>query len=348
MRRRARRPEQLPAQHADRTMMPNRPARPTCNLRRVNPNLRTPILILAYNRGHEFGQVFSSVLASGPRDIYVFCDGPKNAADSRAQDEIRRHSENFPVGFNVYRNFQPRNLGLRAGVTAGIDWVFETEEMVIILEDDIVATDQFFQFCEDALIRYQFTTKIQQISGYNPMGRSCLNIFFPRRHLLSSRTDSWGWATWRNRWTGFRLATSLPDANVKPSWAPPWIYRELRRGHELALVGSLDSWAYSWAYYTIGQSRLSLVPLANTVNNIGFGRKATHTKNGRPIKASRFGDDIKYPASLKPDLVFVYADSLARRLRLGHMRLSKRLKRYIAWSRSAYSRATSFAGSPRA
>lgn len=323
--------------------MSNRPAGQDISIGNMHPDQRVPVLILAYNRGREFSRVFDSVLADGPRRIYVFCDGPKGAEDSQAQDEIRSHSEDFPVGFSVYRNFQTSNLGLRAGVIAGIDWIFENEEMAIILEDDIIPNDQFFGFCEDGLNRYRFASNVQQVAGYNGLGSLNRNIFFRRRHLLHSRMDCWGWATWRSRWSDFRSTDVLPNPEVKLTWAPPWTYREIRTGHELAMAGSLDTWDYSWAHHALGKSGLSLVPLANTVDNIGFGPRATNTKSGRSARVHRYGERVKYPNTLKPDLIFVYSDTLARRFERRYRRLTKRLRKYFAWSKSAYRRAASIA-----
>ena len=42
--------------------------------------------------------------------------------------------------------------------------------------------------------------------------------------------------------------------------------------------GVIDTWDYQWSYAKLINSRLSIIPCKNSIENIGFGPEATHTK----------------------------------------------------------------------
>ena len=47
---------------------------------------------------------------------------------------------------NIHKNFQQNNLGCGLGPVTAIDWVLSKEKYVIILEDDCVPLNGFFEF----------------------------------------------------------------------------------------------------------------------------------------------------------------------------------------------------------
>lgn len=297
----------------------------------MNSQPQAPVLILAHRRVAEFQAVFDRVKEPPLRRIYVFCDGPRDAEEGAAQKLIFEHSKSVEPQSQVFRNFHKVNLGLRNGVMAGIDWFLDEEEAGIILEDDTLPGSAFFDFCDRGLDLYRHSSTIQQISGYNALGRAPWLFPGKKAHFLSPRMNCWGWATWRDQWRNFRAASDIGDADPKRSHAPVGLYRELERGHRQAISGEVDSWAYSWAYYSLTQQRLSMVPASNTVENIGFGPEATHTHSGGSARVHRMGKNAVHPASVRVSLGFAYAEHFDARLKLRGRRLRKRIKGTLAW-----------------
>ena len=68
------------------------------------------------------------------------------------------------------------------------------------------------------------------------------------------------------------LKSLLPDARAIRYWT---------RRFEATYSGLLDTWDYPWTFSCWLQNGLSIVPTANLVSNIGFGRQALNTSGER-------------------------------------------------------------------
>lgn len=288
-----------------------------------------PILVVGFRRPEEIKRVFSAISRLSRRHIYVFCDGPQDAEDIPLQLEIWKAAQSLDGDFFVHTSFQKNHLGLRNGVLQAVDWFFAHEEEGIILEDDIVPNPDFFRFCESALDKFRPHTQIQQVVGSNVFGTTLRGS---SRHFLSARMDCWGWATWKNRWNEFRISSGDLGAKVGLTWAPRSMVKEIRSAHIAALEGRIDSWAYSWAWHALARKQLSVVAVVNLTKNVGFGGRATHTKNGRGFQTGRLSGSYSFPSARRPDLLFVYGAEILKsnRLRLG--RAKRRCERRWAWA----------------
>lgn len=217
-----------------------------------------------------------------------------------------------------------------------IDWVFELEKEAIILEDDTLPSAAFYEYCDEALTRYRRERSVQQVGGYNPLGPALNFQPFVRRHLVSSRMDCWGWATWSDRWHEFRQQSSaLPGP--PPGTVPKRMLKEIKNGHDQATEGKLDSWAYSWAWFGLSMGRVSIVPLANLVSNLGFGPVATHTRTGRSARVAGRPKKRGLPFPPAPDRFFDSASSTHRLLSRVLFRSGKRWKKARSAAHHAYS-----------
>ena len=83
--------------------------------------------------------------------------------------------------------FRKKNIGCGPGVKTAIDWFFKYEKMGIILEDDTIPCNSFFQFCDYALIKYERDNRIMMVSGTNYFGEkiSSNKYFFSKFRLIS-------------------------------------------------------------------------------------------------------------------------------------------------------------------
>lgn len=299
------------------------------------PNSSAPVLVIAYRRPEKVSKVFEAIRNQGPRLVYLFCDGPESIADEKAQNEIARVVDDLSPELKVLTRFEPMHLGLRGAVTAALDWFFCNESAGVILEDDIVPTPAFFTFCDSALDHYEPDKRIQQISGSNLFGNL---LQFSSRHILSTRMEVWGWATWADRWHDFRTNEEHWEAQPDGRWSPSSVVREIEKGHRRAQSGELDTWDYTWAWYAITRQKLCLISKVNLTTNIGFDNSATHTKSGKPFKTGTLNNTTKYPSSESPDRLYDRLGQLLRLLRLERFRLIKRLQRFSKWLHHVWQR----------
>ena len=69
---------------------------------------------------------------------------------------------------------------------------------VIVIEDDLICSDNLLNFMNDSLDFYQENKDIWSISGYTYPLNSLKN--YASSVYLTYRGSSWGWATWKDRW----------------------------------------------------------------------------------------------------------------------------------------------------
>ncbi len=214
--------------------------------------LDTPILLIAFNRPKETLAVIDAIRKVQPRKLFVAIDAARNgnAYDQGAVQEVKNIIDTkIDWQCEVKKLYQEKNLGGGYGPAAGITWFFQNVEAGIVLEDDCVATESFFRFCQELLQKYIDEEKIMHISGNNYQKGIQRG---PYSYYFSKYTHNWGWATWKRAWQHF-------DHTLIP---------ERERSHV---------WDMAWEKSVRKNGGFGIIPQVNMVNNIGFGEHATHT-----------------------------------------------------------------------
>ena len=174
-----------------------------------------------------------------------------------------------------------------------INWVFEDNEMAIILEDDCIPKPDFFKFCELLLDKYKNDFEIWNINGTNVQNGKLRG---DGSYYFSKYFHSWGWATWRNRWLKIdeNLETYEDFKSIQNK--KHFFFNESEEKYWLKIWDNLkynnkpDSWAYRWLYTCISNKGLSITPNSNLIKNIGFDEEASNTK----IKKTKFSKKINF------------------------------------------------------
>lgn len=240
-------------------------------------SLKTPVAFFIFNRPDVTAEVFASIARARPSRLLVVADGARTAAEAERCERARAVVKGVDWDCEVLTNFADRNLGCGRRVSSGLDWVFDTVEEAIILEDDCLPAPSFFQFCAELLERYRDDERVMHVGGDNfqrGQSRTAASYYFSRYSHI------WGWATWRRAWRHYDVEMgSWPESRelIRNSFAEPveadfWsdIFDRVR-------AGEIDTWDYQWLYTCWSQSGLAVVPDVNLVSNLGFGPDATHT-----------------------------------------------------------------------
>ena len=268
------------------------------------------VLITAYVRPANLKRLLD-FLSTTNRRIYVSLDVPR-----KANEKLLELSESCKNLLEEYRDVITRtkvadaNLGCYRGVTEGISWAFEYEENLIIIEEDIVISNAFLEFADWALIFFQKNPRVGSITGTNLVPKS--EISEPQNSFrLSTYPSSWGWATWKDRWSNY-----LEDSSTFPSNR---IYigalqnrkstsRYWSKIFDEVAIGEIDSWAYRWLYSNLIRERLAVTPNENLVINTGFDELATHTRDTHlpwwlPTKIVQQFEFEEHLSDLSPDFL---------------------------------------------
>ena len=246
-------------------------------------SVENPVLLIAFNRPEETASVITRLRDVKPKIIYFAVDGPRinRPEDKRAVELTRSLVSGFDWDCKVLTRFSPANLGCGLGVSSAISWALETEESVIILEDDIVPRISFFKYCDELLERYKYDQQVFAISGCSFVPTELLPI--AESYRFSSIPHVWGWAVWKRSWSTYSFDIS--------DWRKDLPVRELRKSlggsilatfmwsriFDLMAAKKIDTWDYQLCFAVLKSRSKVATTNVNCVTNIGFDKSATHT-----------------------------------------------------------------------
>lgn len=217
-----------------------------------------------------------------PKKLYLIADGPKDNQEKTLCLASREVVEkNVDWNCEVKKIYSDINLGCARRVQTGLDSVFRNETSAIILEDDTLPNQSFFNFCEEMLLKYENDDNVYHISGSN--FSPCL---LPRdsSYHITSIINIWGWATWSRAWMKYDIKMKSWKNQDKAKFLKEWCADKKIRKDTLQMFdlhcNNDDPWTwdYQWVYACWKNNGLSIMPATNLVQNIGFGPQATHTK----------------------------------------------------------------------
>lgn len=263
--------------------------------------MRSPILLLVFNRPDTTRRVFASIRSAKPSRLYIAADGPRLDKEGEVQrcQAVREIVSQVDWPCHVSTLFRETNLGCKLAVSNAISWFFEQEEEGIIIEDDILALPSFFRYCDELLAYYRDDPQVAMISGNNFVASY---VAVKDSYTFSKYCHIWGWATWRRAWQYYDVAIpdwpfwknhqglgKLADHNI-------FFQRYWRSLLDQVYQGKIDTWDYQWNYTCWKMGLLSILPKTNLVVNIGFGKYATHTIGAIPkIIAQATPKDLSFP-----------------------------------------------------
>lgn len=241
---------------------------------------RVPVVLFIHQRVWHLRRVLRAIRAYCPSRLFIFADGwdkrdPKEKKACQAARRLVKEEVDWPC--QALYQFSTKKIGLKTSVEKGLCQVFSKVPAAIILEDDCVASPEFFKFCEQNLRRYRRDHKVMSLSG------SCFvdeKISIPGRAYLSRYPHCWGWATWKRAWRKYQ-------GELKTDTLQKILHRQFFPAQETAhwsrivlelVRGGISSWAYFWIWAHWKNGARALTPAVNLVRNIGFDATARHTR----------------------------------------------------------------------
>lgn len=241
-----------------------------------------PILFVIFRRKDVTMRTFAAIKAAQPAKLYIACDGARETVSGEQElvEATRQAVENaidWPC--EVHRRYQDHNQGCAKAVSSAISWMFETEEMGIILEDDCVAKASFFKFVREMLHRYKDDQRIGMVAGTNLVSSK---VTMPDSYCFSKYKACWGWATWKRAWSNFQLDMPWRDSDYYQSVIANNGFRAKDKNYwkyRLNLIDAnyVSSWDWPWYFCLAAQNQLCIFPSKDLIVNIGFDAEATHT-----------------------------------------------------------------------
>lgn len=243
--------------------------------------LDIPVVLFVYNRlDHTKATVeaLSKNNNSENINLYIFSDGYKEKSYEDVI-RVRTYIDSIATKYHfksVKIEKSEQNRGLAKSVIQGVSKVIDRHGSVIVLEDDLVTSVDFYDFMSMCLETYKSNEKIWSISGYSfsiPEGKDDL--------FLSRRGSSWGWATWKDRWKMVEWEATNYNLNKSIIKKLNAAGADLKFLLDLQINKKIDSWATIWCYTEVVNNMFTVYPKDSRVVNIGLDDTGTHSRKGK-------------------------------------------------------------------
>lgn len=252
-------------------------------MQKLNKNTLSPVCLFVYNRFFETKKTINALkknYLSISSDLFIFSDGGKDIKDKESVNKVRKFLKSVSGFKSITIKHSETNKGLAHSIIEGVSKVISNYGKVIVVEDDLITSNNFLTFMNQSLDFYKENYKIHSISGYTP-NLTCLKNT-SKDYYLSYRASSWGWATWQKNWEKVDWKVEKYQSYRNN---PMMQLKFMRGGSDLPndlkaqINGKIDSWAIRWCFDQFIKNQLTIYPTVTKVLNIGIGEKATHTKN---------------------------------------------------------------------
>lgn len=275
--------------------------------------MNTPVLLLLYNRPNYTKKLINNLSYIKPKKIFVSIDGPVNNFDKLKIKSVRNLvKKKITWKSKIKFKINKKNLGCRKAVSEAISWFFDQVKFGIILEDDILPSKFFFDFCSKLLIKLSKNKKISMITGFNPINSENLeNISY----FASNNFPIWGWATWQDRWKKYN-----PNINKKNIKA---LYKNQKK--EIGFLQAFfnynkfisnkyhwhDTWDIQWVFLCMKLKSHCITPQTNLV----FNQDDKYFK----LKKVWFNKKYKLKHTKKIELNSEYDEQLFKKFNKNHI-----------------------------
>lgn len=253
-----------------------------------------------------------------PSILFIQSDGGRNEVEWKAINANREMIEReLDWDCQVYRFYENKNNGLYAMGKKVSDFIWDTVDRCIFLEDDHLPSESFFEYCRVLLEKYETDMRIECICGVNALEKSTnvsSDYFFARQGSI------WGTATWKSR---------IEERNCFDYYKDPYVMSLLkdRTRHNKTAWKRLNAYAtnstyeghvpgaefwYEFSMYS--QNRLQVIPRVNLISNIGSTENSEHAMElslmpkklrrlfNMPVYELNF--PLKHPSYVIPDVEY--------------------------------------------
>lgn len=245
-----------------------------------------PIVIFAYNRADRLEELLNSLEKNSLIDKmigHIFVDVPdkKDKKNQKYNQEVVGFLEEYKqraLFKNLTITIAEKHKGLANSVISGVSQIIKEYGKVIVLEDDLIVSNDFLDYMQRALNIYEKDNRIWQISAHSAALKELEN--YPYDTYLLPRIESIGWGTWKDRW-------ERTDWEVKSYKKFKFNYLEQFMfnigGNDLSYMLKrqmedikYDSWAIRWCYQAFKEKKYTIFPRESRIIHCGNDSRSTH------------------------------------------------------------------------
>ena len=254
-----------------------------------------PVVLFTYNRLAHTQKTVSYLQKNdlaNQTPLYIYSDGPNKAEDLIKVNEVRNYLRTIE-GFASVKIFErERNIGLAESIITGVTEILNSYDKVIVVEDDLLASQYFLTYMNDALSFYENNNEVISIHGYvYPVAEQLPDTFFIKG------ADCWGWATWKRGWSlferdGTKLLNELNSRSLTEAFDFDNAYY-FTQMLEDQIAGKNNSWAIRWNASAFLKDKLTLYPGHSLVQNIGHDNSGVHSSANQSFDVDLYQHPLK-------------------------------------------------------
>lgn len=251
-----------------------------------------PVVLFVYSRLEHTKRTMDALKLNKravDTELYVFCDAPNPRATKEQLTEIYATHEYLKLqndGFaKINLEISELHRGAGKAIIRGISIVLAKHGKCIILENDMEVEPLFLEYMNNGLEAYKDDKRIYGIASTSYKFQ--LPCWYKKDLFLLTRPQSWGWATWLDRWQNV-------DWEVK-DFQEIEVSERLQRsfnvgGNDLyymlkdQMEGRTDTWDLQWAWHIFKQKGYFVYSRWNFQRNCGFDGSGAHCGNNNQIQ----------------------------------------------------------------
>ena len=239
-----------------------------------------PVALIFFNRPDTFAKVFEAVANARPSKLFLIQDGPRDGREDDIEN-VRKCREVINIDWEceVHQDYSDINLGCGKRVYSGLNNAFSVVDRLVIIEDDVIISEDMLPFCAELLEKYKDDERIFSISCMNMLGQynKC-----PYSYLFTTSGGGIsGWATWKRIWDEVdfnigcvedKYAMDALKLYKAPRLDGDYWVKLARNAHNAVKSGKkMSAWSYALLMSSVFvQNRMAIVTTKNLIVNIGL------------------------------------------------------------------------------
>ena len=244
----------------------------------MNDQNKTLVAVVCYNRSDHTSKCLNEIrkyFCKEKHKVVIFQDYDNSQSKQWKLTNSIISDSNFEMKVNK------KNLGLRENIFSILSFFYNSDYTnIILIEDDIIVTENFFYFFNYAFNKFEDNNDIFQISGFSPLKYK--SNFFGKYPRIST----WGWGTWKKKfpnpkeikldWNNFELTE---DLSVKIKEYMPDVLHLIK----LKQQGKINAWSLDYLIFMISNNLNTLYPGNSLIENIGFDGSGENCNDTKPF-----------------------------------------------------------------
>ena len=253
------------------------------------------LLLLGYNRPELLEKRILELRKTDIENIYISIDGgPESHTNEMAR--IKKIARSLLSNYKLELVHHKNNLGMVQHITGQISRVLAIHKYIIVVEDDIKLSNNFFRNILEGLNHLNELNAGGIVSGYSPFFDSNRKNKWRKTHICFF----WGWGCSSETWKGYNsdiqkhfIADELLDSktwkDLNSFQKRFWLSR-IKYSQKFPLF----TWDFQFIFHSFVNNFVNLTPIFSIVGNEGFNDpRAVHTKGEKPsnINNSRISNE---------------------------------------------------------